>query len=1095
MALDPTIRQFQASGVYRLLINNSRLPDQPVDETLRLVVGFSKNGPFNTVVFVPDTEFFTSVYGERDRTLERQGSWFHLTALISLLEGPVFCLNLLSLNDELDLVQYKGFSLSSTEINDPLISESYSNFYNTDKFYFPSDNEFTNITKENSNNPKLFNLVNLNKLPITVILKKSEVSGFDVTAKEWYGTELDEIPTFLNHNDYISDYNIDVIVLKGDFTNFNTLKNDVLLGEFFDEKGLIKEMLEEFLLVPEVTVLDRYNGSLIPDFIDKVGNPLFIETLINQDTTRTGLFCTINQEVFDQEYLSGGRIDLVGHGIEKLNSNTIDFLSYSDTLKENVSELRVGNPISTIDVNPSLNADSNIRPTVPFYAIFAGTIGNYVDTSGLIGSGDTVITVNNGVISAHTIGPLNLNYGTPFNLTAGDTISRTGSNNVVEYRIVVQTSPGVLVLEDSNIKETIVLTNYTNSTGTVITNGEIRIGRATTLAQSIVNIPTWYYKRASDGKFIQPFFLDQQLNSDFIIIRFTASITLITGNLIIVSSGVNYLEFISPVLVSDPDYYIVGEDHPYYVAWANGEITSGDSFVGGNFVNFVEELESNFIKLDGSFTKRVKIESYLEETFITQTNVPALISVTSSTSGIIGNGTTIISLNGDLNRSIKVIGYLDPTDLTKVLVDNTSGAFAGKLKIGEFVVNNYGLVAGQNSRLTRVVSITPNPADATQLVITALENIAINDNSIQKTIERYKEVQNFIKYYVPTLLNGFSLRPQHLPNNTNARMNEILSPLVSGGVYEGLKDREIVQFRYLVDTFNHGIEANSKSIYGKLAKKRENIICLLNAPTWEEFKASTNPSFRRAPTLEVKQYPVETRYIVSGGNLDRNPSVIYSLPGEKDGGIYMVFFGPNVIMRDRAKDISVPPAMFAAANYTRKFINNNPWSIVAGPRRGVLNVPNFVGMEQPLTESDRGLLENMGINTIIDKRDVGPMITSNSTAKQKVKSTLSQVHAVDTVIYIQDGISNILSNFVWEFNTPLVRREILDLADQFLLSVLNGGGITEFRNVMDETNNSSDIIENNYGIIDTEIEVTRGMGIIVHRTTVQRNGQISGQLL
>lgn len=1091
MAIDPTIRQFQASGVYRLLIDNSRIPAQPVDEALRLVIGFSKNGPFNTVVFVPDTEFFTAVYGERDRTLERQGSWFHLTSLISLLDGPIFCLNLLNLDDELDKVEYKGFSLTPSVLNDPKIEDSYSGFYNTDKFYYPDQKEFLNITKENSVTPKLFNLVNLNKTPITVIVKKSNVTGFNITAKEWYGTELDELPTFLNPNDYISDYMVDVVILKGDYTDFNSLKNDILFGEFFDDKGLIKDSLEEFLLVPEVVTLDRYQGSLIPDFIDKLGNPLFIETLINRDSSRTGLFCAIDQEAFDNNYLSGTVIDLVGHSVEKNEPANIEFLSYKDTLKEEISELAKNNPVTENLVAEAYSqAERSIRTTIKAF-----DIANNPSEFALItptNNGDIVISVEStpNQITANVWDNGTLNYVSIFNLNEGDTIFVENTNS---YYIVVLDNSGNLVIEDSNISNSIVIADDFDEQGNPIVNGLIKVGKNNPLSQQINEFVTWYFRRTPDDKFVQPISLDRITDPDYNLVKFNHSLSLTEENVLFIQEGINYLELFDPVNILEKSYYHIGEGHPLYLLWAEGIITSGDTFSNGNFVKFEEELESGYIKIDNSFGKRLKVTAWAEESFTTQEDVPTFSVVTDS-NGVQGNGLTITSINGDLNLTLDVIGYLDLTDKTRVIVDNTNGSFAGKLNVGGFLVSDLG-EEENNSRLTRVVSIVPNPNNSNQLIITALDDIFIREYTGGKSIERYKEIEDYVNYYVPTKLNGFSLRPEHLPNNTNARMNEILKPISEGGVYNGLIDKDAVQYRYIVDTFNHGIENKSKAVYARLAKKRENIICLLNAPSWSEFKKSTNPSFRQAPTLEVKQFPVETRYIVSGGNLDRNPSVIYSLPDQKEGGIYTAFFGPNIILRDRAKDISVPPAMFVASNYTRKFIENNPWSIVAGTRRGALDIPNYVGVEQPLNEDDRALLENWGINPIIDKRNIGPMITSNSTAKQRIKSALSNIHVVDTLIYIQDGLSNILSNYVWEFNTPLVRREILDLVDQFLLSVLNGGGITAYLSTMDETNNTNEIIENNYGILDVQLEFVRGMGVIVHRTTIQRNGVISGGLL
>ena len=70
MALSPQLLQFKSSGVYRLEFDKSQTVNIPA-ETIRLVVGFSKKGPFNTPVFVPDSAFFTEVYGGTDKSMER----------------------------------------------------------------------------------------------------------------------------------------------------------------------------------------------------------------------------------------------------------------------------------------------------------------------------------------------------------------------------------------------------------------------------------------------------------------------------------------------------------------------------------------------------------------------------------------------------------------------------------------------------------------------------------------------------------------------------------------------------------------------------------------------------------------------------------------------------------------------------------------------------------------------------------------------------------------------------------------------------------------------------------------------------------------
>jgi len=44
---------------------------------------------------------------------------------------------------------------------------------------------------------------------------------------------------------------------------------------------------------------------------------------------------------------------------------------------------------------------------------------------------------------------------------------------------------------------------------------------------------------------------------------------------------------------------------------------------------------------------------------------------------------------------------------------------------------------------------------------------------------------------------------------------------------------------------------------------------------------------------------------------------------------------------------------------------------------------------------------------------------------------------------------------------------------------------------MDDTNNTQEVIDKNIAILDTYVEPTKGMEIIVHRTTVLKTGQIS----
>jgi hypothetical protein len=408
-----------------------------------------------------------------------------------------------------------------------------------------------------------------------------------------------------------------------------------------------------------------------------------------------------------------------------------------------------------------------------------------------------------------------------------------------------------------------------------------------------------------------------------------------------------------------------------------------------------------------------------------------------------------------------------------------------------------------HSRLTRINEVQGGKTDlqfpvipqgTTALLVTCQSEISVTTvtdpntpfTEVQK-VELYYPVDTWVEYLNIFALGGFVLDvTKHVPNGSNDRQNQILNSTLSGtNLFKALTDRETINFRYIVDTFGNGIEAGSKSIYTNLCQTRKNAFAILNAPSAKDFKSSIDPQFTDLTGA------LSSRFISTGGDLSRNPTVRYSLPASTQGGSFGAFYYPNLVVRDLGKNIIVPPAAYVSNNFIAKFENALPWSLVAGVRRGVVGGTGVVGLEINLDNEDRDFLEPFGLNPIIFQSGTGPTIFANKTAQQTPKSALSSINVREVVIYIQDGIDAILKNYLFEFNTPQTRLEIKTLADNFLATVQNDDGVFDFRNIMDETNNTPDVIDNNIGILDTYIEPVRGMEILVQRTTILRTGAIS----
>jgi len=270
MALSPQLLQFKSSGVYRLEFDKSITSNINV-ETLRLIVGHSRKGPYNTPVLVSTVEEFTNVFGSIDRKLEKKGMFFHRSAMEALSRGPILALNASSFGTtDRGYYQRPVTNGSVDSIVSSAGDKDYTDFFDMDKFMNPSDTRVLNsleVAGEDSN--QAINFVNIKQSAITVFVRKAQsVKEFDITAREWYGEG--NVPEFMNDFDYISDFMVDIFVFKGNFDTA-TASVDPVYGAYFDANGLKKDKLAEFANLKQVTLDAQYTGSLIPGFKDLEG--------------------------------------------------------------------------------------------------------------------------------------------------------------------------------------------------------------------------------------------------------------------------------------------------------------------------------------------------------------------------------------------------------------------------------------------------------------------------------------------------------------------------------------------------------------------------------------------------------------------------------------------------------------------------------------------------------------------------------------------------------------------------------------------------------------------------------------------------------
>jgi hypothetical protein len=380
------IGKYKRPGIFIEEFDNSIITTPVVEGITNMVIGVSKKGPVNTPIRITTVGDLESIFGQLDRGLERKGSFFHRTIQKMLESSPVFAINLLSTDDTLDTIEYKSLSASSGNMNDIEREGAYRRFFDTTGFWKRDTESFINLTKSNVGYAeRAFSITNLSDRYVTVFVVKSARTGFDRTLIEYYGSQ-EKLPPYVNANDYASDYLVDVIIVGGDWSDYQNLAIDTRWSAYFNASGLVKSQLRNFANDRNVTLLSYYEGlSLIPYFRDSNGANIFIETTINRDTDRTGIFCAFNSDLVETDYYNG-LLDLVGQTVAGANETEIDFLSYKETIAESIEITSV--PLDLPGNVTALFGTASINGSFGYHIQLDHAFGNIPTETGVINNPD-----------------------------------------------------------------------------------------------------------------------------------------------------------------------------------------------------------------------------------------------------------------------------------------------------------------------------------------------------------------------------------------------------------------------------------------------------------------------------------------------------------------------------------------------------------------------------------------------------------------------------------------------------------------------------------------------------------------------------------
>jgi len=176
------------------------------------------------------------------------------------------------------------------------------------------------------------------------------------------------------------------------------------------------------------------------------------------------------------------------------------------------------------------------------------------------------------------------------------------------------------------------------------------------------------------------------------------------------------------------------------------------------------------------------------------------------------------------------------------------------------------------------------------------------------------------------------------------------------------------------------------------------------------------------------------------------------------------------------KAVWVPASTLMGGVYAFNDRVSQPWFAPAGINRG--GIPSVLRAERRLSQTDRDTLYSANVNPLATFPNEGIVVFGQKTLQRK-PTALDRVNVRRLLIALKDFIGQVSNNLVFEQNTAVTRNRFLSQVNPYLESVVQRQGLFAYRVVMDETNNTADVIDRNQLVGQIFIQPTKTAEYII----------------
>lgn len=230
----------------------------------------------------------------------------------------------------------------------------------------------------------------------------------------------------------------------------------------------------------------------------------------------------------------------------------------------------------------------------------------------------------------------------------------------------------------------------------------------------------------------------------------------------------------------------------------------------------------------------------------------------------------------------------------------------------------------------------------------------------------------------------------------------------------------------------------------------------------------------------------DTFYIMDAGAYSDSISTVVNDLASFDSN-YVATYHPwvKILDTDKNKPVWVPPSVVLPGVIAFNDQVAAEWYAPAGLNRGGLS--NVIEVKTRLTHDERDELYVGRVNPIATFPGQGATVFGQKTLQAK-PSALDRINVRRLLIAVKKFIASSSRYLVFENNTAATRNRFLSIVNPYLESIQQRNGLYAFRVVMDDTNNTPDVIDRNILKGDIFLQPAKTAEFIVLDFTVLPTG-------